>query len=147
MSSGSESDDENELPIPSLNPPLYSSEDASKKFLLIYEEFLRFNRPECFLSSFYEKSKSMASFRKHNNLGRRKHLPNKPVLRHSPIEMLPIVYDTTLYHYADGTISALTPYRYSEDVNKVTEGRNPIHLACEQCQSCNAIFDTKKGAL
>ena len=151
LSSDSESDNENELPILSSNPPLKNKEDASKKFHLVDEELLKFNRPECFFTSFYEESKSMASLRKHDALGRRKQLPNKPVLIHSPIEVLPIVYDTTFYHDRDGDISALTPSIHGwhswNFVLKVTEGGNRIHLPCEQCQSCNAIFDTEKGAL
>ena len=156
LSSDSESDDENELHIPSSSPPLKNKEDASKKFHIIdEEEFNRFlsrvwnrimndldrHRPECFLTSFYEESKSMASLRKHDALGRRKQLPNKPVLIHSPIEVLPIVYDTILYH---DTLSVRFQLDY---VYKVTEGGNLMHLPCEQCQCCNAIYDTEKGAL
>ena len=150
LSSDSESDsesdicdDENELPIClQILFTLKNKEDASKKFHVIDEEFLRFNRPECFLTSFYEESKNMAKLRKHDALGRIKQLPNKPVLIHSPIEVLPIVYDTILYHDEDGNISSLTPPWFLVPGNKykITEGGNRIHLPCEQCQYCNAIF-------
>ena len=170
LSSDSESDDEDERSILSSNPPPKNTEEASKKFHLIDEEFLRFNRSECFPTTFYEESKSMTNLRKYDGPGRTKRLSNKPVLKHSPIEMLPIVYDTTFYHHTDGNILAITPpwwfnyvYKgalcfsckeissYKRDmrnyVYKVTEGGNRIHLPCEHCKSCNAIFDTEQGAL
>ena len=108
---------------------------------------------ECILTDLYDSAKRKGNMKnrtrnhKHHRMQENAYLPQKPQLQDMSVEIIPTVYDTIFYLETGTQILADPWWLPPIKVCHIAEGGNPIHIACEKCNTCNAIFDTNEGAL